>query len=106
MPLSPKQRQFLRGLAHSLKPVIIIGQQGLTPNVKNEIEQALSHHELIKLRVNAADRTQRREMIAAIAAEANAEIVATIGHIVALYRMNPEKPKIQLEPISKRSERR
>jgi RNA-binding protein len=97
MPLSAKQRQFLRGLAHPLKPVIIIGQQGLTSNVKNEIEQALSHHELIKLRVNAEDRTQRREMIAAIAAAANAEIVATIGHIVALYRMNPEKPKIQLD---------
>jgi RNA-binding protein len=96
MPLSPRQRQFLRGLAHPLKPIIIIGQQGLTPNVKNEIEQALTYHELIKLRVNAADRAQRREMIATIAAEANAEIVATIGHIVALYRMNPEKPKIQL----------
>jgi RNA-binding protein len=95
MPLSVKQRQFLRGLAHPLKPVIIIGQHGLTPNVKNEIDQALTFHELIKLRVNAEDRLQRREMIAIIAAEANAEVVTTVGHIAVLYRPNPEKPKIQ-----------
>lgn len=95
MPLSPRQRQFLRGLAHSLKPVIIIGQQGLTPNVKNEIDQALDHHELIKLRVNAEDRQQRRRMIETIAAEANADLVTTIGHIAVLYRPNPEKHKIR-----------
>jgi RNA-binding protein len=68
MSISTKQRQFLRGLAHSLKPVIIIGQHGLTPNVRNEIDQALTCHELIKLRVNAEDRLQRRQMIATIVA--------------------------------------
>ncbi|HEX5055495.1 MAG TPA: ribosome assembly RNA-binding protein YhbY [Gammaproteobacteria bacterium] len=96
MPLSPKQRHFLRGLAHTLKPVIIIGQQGLTPNVKNEIDQALTHHELIKLRVNAEDRIQRRQLIETMVSEANAELVATIGHIAVLYRPNPKKHKIQL----------
>jgi RNA-binding protein len=96
MSISTKQRQFLRGLAHSLKPVIIIGQHGLTPNVRNEIDQALTCHELIKLRVNAEDRLQRRQMIATIVAETNADLVTTIGHIAVLYRANPEKPKIPL----------
>lgn len=96
MPLSPKQKQFLKGLAHALKPVIIIGQHGLTPNVKSEIDHALSHHELIKLRVNAGDRLQRRQMIASIAEEANADLVTTIGHIAVLYRPNPKQHKIQL----------
>jgi RNA-binding protein len=96
MPLSPKQRHFLRGLAHSLKPIIIIGQQGLTPNVKNEIDQALTYHELIKLRVNAGDRIQRRQLIEAIVGEANAELVSTIGHIALLYRPNPKKHRIPL----------
>jgi RNA-binding protein len=94
MPLSPKQRHHLRGLAHSLKPVIIIGQHGLTPNVTHEIDQALTSHELIKLRVNAEDRVQRREIIATIVAGANAELVTSIGHIAVLYRPNPKKRKI------------
>jgi RNA-binding protein len=96
MSISTRQRQFLRGLAHPLKPVIIIGQHGLTPNVRNEIDQALTCHELIKLRVNAEDRLQRREMIATIVAETRADLVTTIGHIAVLYRPNPEKPKIPL----------
>jgi RNA-binding protein len=96
MPLSPKQRHFLRGLAHSLKPVIIIGQQGLTTNVKNEINEALTYHELIKLRVNAEDRIQRRQLIETMVGEVNAELVATIGHIAVLYRPNPKKHKISL----------
>lgn len=95
-PITPKQRQFLRGLAHSLKPVIIIGQQGLTPNVRNEIDQALTCHELIKLRVNAEDRLQRRQLISSIADEAQADLVTTIGHVAVLYRPNPKKHKIQL----------
>lgn len=94
-PITPRQRQFLRGLAHSLKPVIIIGQQGLTSNVRNEIDQALTRHELIKLRVNAEDRLQRRQLIASIADEAKADLVATIGHIAVLYRPNPKKPRIR-----------
>jgi RNA-binding protein len=96
MPLSPKQRHFLRGLAHSLKPIIIIGQQGLTPNVNSEIDQALTYHELIKLRVNAEDRIQRRQLIETMVGEANAELVVAIGHIAVLYRPNPKKHRIPL----------
>jgi RNA-binding protein len=96
MRLTIKQKQYLRGLAHSLKPVIIIGQHGLTPNVRNEIDQALTFHELVKLRINAGDRLQRGRMIASIVEATNADLVTTIGHIAVLYRPNPKKHKIRL----------
>lgn len=95
MPLNKNQRSHLRKLAHSLKPVVIIGQAGLTENVTTEIKQSLEHHELIKLRLNAADKTARQEMIDSILQQTSAELVQAIGHICAIYRP-AEKPHIIL----------
>ena len=95
MTLNKSQRQHLRSLAHHLNPVVIIGGAGLTDNVMAEIENALSHHELIKVRVNAGDRDERTDMIAKIIATTSAEAIQTIGHIVVLFR-RAEKPVIQL----------
>lgn len=90
--MNTELKKFLKAKAHTLKPVVITGQHGITPAVMNEINLALDHHELIKVRVNAADRDQRRELIADILKNAaGAELLQSIGHIISLYRRNPDK---------------
>ena len=89
--MKPELKKFLKARAHALSPVVITGQHGITPAVLTEIGVALDHHELIKIRVNAADREERREMVGEIVNATGAELIQSIGHIVALYRQNPEK---------------
>ena len=95
MPLNNRQTRFLRGLTHRLNPVVIVADKGLTENVLNEIETALDHHELIKVKLRA-DREQREQWIREIAGKSRAEVVHSIGQVVSLYRRNPEKPVIEL----------
>ena len=96
MLLQPKQQKHLRELSHRLKPVVIIGQHGVTDNVMAEINNALEYHELIKVRVNAGDRESRTAMIKHILGQSNSQLVQHIGHIIALYKRNHKKPKITL----------
>ena len=84
-------KKQLRAKAHALKPVIITGQAGVSPAVLFEINAALDHHELIKVRVNAEDREQRRELTEMICTETGAELIQAIGHVITLYRENPDK---------------
>jgi RNA-binding protein len=86
-------KKFLKARAHALKPVVITGQHGVTPAVLNEIDLALEHHELIKIRVNAADRDDRQVMIRQICEASSAELIQTIGHVVTLYRKIPASSK-------------
>ncbi|MCW9023564.1 MAG: ribosome assembly RNA-binding protein YhbY [Gammaproteobacteria bacterium] len=95
MSLSEKQRRHLRKLAHDLKPLVIIGQAGLTENVVTEIDSTLAHHELIKVRLNAGDKSAKQAMIDEILQQTGADWVLSIGHICAIYRP-AEKPKIEL----------
>ena len=95
MPITQSQRRHLRKLAHHLKPVVIIGNAGLSDGVLGEIDAALAHHELVKVRVNAADREERQAMIERIAQATGADWVLSIGHVAAFYRA-AEKPKIVL----------
>lgn len=95
MPLTVKQRKFLRAQVHSRKPVVIVGNAGLTTAVIDEIDAALAHHELIKVRVNAGDRAARRAMIEAIVAQTDAELVQTLGHVASFYRPT-DPPKLTL----------
>ncbi len=97
MPLPEKQRRRLRQLGHALKPVVIVGGQGLRDTVLAEIDGALAHHELIKVRVNAGDRTGRDAMIGSICDACNAELVQRVGHVALLFRRNPERPRIKLD---------
>ncbi len=76
----------LRKQAHKLKPVIIIGAHGLTAAVQDEIDHALYAHELIKIRVNAADREARAQMITQICEHHKAALIQSIGHVAAVYR--------------------
>ncbi|OOF80804.1 ribosome assembly RNA-binding protein YhbY [Rodentibacter ratti] len=93
--LSTKQKQFLKGLAHHLNPVVMLGGNGLTEGVLAEIENALDHHELIKVKIAGADRETKQLIIDAIVRETQASNVQTIGHILVLYKPSEEK-KIQL----------
>ena len=94
MTLSKKQIQYLRGLAHNLKPTVLLGANGLTEGVIVEIESALEHHELIKVKVPSEDRQLKAQIMDAIVRETAATKVHTIGHILTLYKANPEKSKI------------
>ncbi|TCP93509.1 RNA-binding protein [Cricetibacter osteomyelitidis] len=91
MSLTTKQKQFLKGLAHHLNPVVMLGGNGLTEGVLAEIDNALDHHELIKVRIAGADRETKQLIIDAIVRESGAEAVQTIGHILVLYRESEEK---------------
>ena len=90
MPITTKFKQELKGKAHKLKPVVIIGMNGLTANVKNEIDRALNDHELIKIRVQAEDRDTRRELFAEACLSQKAEAVQLIGGVGVIYRKNKE----------------
>jgi RNA-binding protein len=96
MPLSSSQIRYLRGLAHPLKPVLLLGGKGVTAGVLKELEQALADHELIKVRLTGDDRAARAAELAALLESRHAQTVQTIGHIAVLYRRNDEKPQIAL----------
>jgi RNA-binding protein len=91
MNLSNKQKQYLKGLAHPLKPVVQLGGNGLTEGVLAEIENALSFHELIKVKVPTDDRDEKEMIMNAIVGETKSLKVQTIGHILVIYRTSPEK---------------
>jgi len=78
-----------------LDPVVLVGAAGLNPAVVAEIDQALRHHELIKVRVRAADRDERDAMLAKLIADSQATLVQRIGHVALLYRPT-EEPRIML----------
>jgi len=96
MPLTKIQLKSLKNLAHHLKPIVTIGQNGITENVLNELEIALNYHELVKIKLAAGQREERQEMIRKICKQTKADKVQEIGKTLTLFRRNPEKPKIQL----------
>lgn len=98
--LTNKQKQYLKSLAHHLSPVVMLGGNGLTEGVLAEIDNALNHHELIKVKVAGADRDTKKLIIDAIVRETGAANVQTIGHVLVLYRPSNE-PKITLPKAKK-----
>lgn len=94
--LSERQRKHLRGLAHPLRPVARLGNAGVTEAFMAELEGALRHHELIKLKVNAATREDRNAAIDAVVARTGAQLVTRIGNIAVLYRPSPDNPRLVL----------
>jgi RNA-binding protein len=96
MPLAENQLRFLRGKAHAMKPLILIGQHGLTDNVCAETERALRDHELIKVKVRGAERAQRDALLEQLATRTGSELVQRIGHVAALYRARTPLPKLVL----------
>ncbi|MEY8765164.1 MULTISPECIES: ribosome assembly RNA-binding protein YhbY [Francisella] len=88
-----KQQQKLKAQAHSLKPVVLMGEKGLTENVMLEIDLALASHELIKVKAGRLPKEEKQEIAAEIVKATKSEIVQIIGNILVLYRHNPNKSR-------------
>ncbi|MDZ4731460.1 MAG: ribosome assembly RNA-binding protein YhbY [Xanthomonadales bacterium] len=95
MALSSQQKRYLRGLTHSAQPVVTIADKGLSDTVVAEIEGALRHHELIKIKMRA-ERGVRKHWVDEITKLCKAEQVHVIGQVVCFYRRNPKNPVIAL----------
>ena len=91
--LTPAQRRAHRADAHHLSPVVLVGGDGLTPNVRTEIDAALNAHGLIKVRVFSDDRAARELMYQELAADLNAAPVQHIGKLLVLWRPQPDKER-------------
>jgi RNA-binding protein len=96
MSLSSSQKRYLRGLAHNLKPVIMVGNKGVSDALLAEFSVALDDHELIKVKLAGDDRAERAVQIARLAEAAGAEVVQSIGKVACFYRRNADKPKLAL----------
>ena len=94
--LSDKQLRHLRGLAHDLKPVVRLGNAGLTDNVVTETARALHDHELIKVKAAAGDRDRRDEAFRDLAARTQSVLVHRIGNVAVLYRARDGLSRILL----------
>lgn len=95
-PLTGKQKQYLRGLAHALSPIVRVGKGGATESVIAETRKSLDSHELIKVRVDVDESAERKALIERLAAAADAHVAGTIGKIAVLYRERDEEPEIKL----------
>jgi len=87
--LSPAAKRELKARAHALKPVVLVGQRGVTPALLASVDEALNAHELIKVRLAAGERTERVLEADRMASALDADVVASIGRVVVLYRPRP-----------------
>lgn len=93
------QRKYLRGIAHSMKPIVFIGQKGNSGAVVKAVEEALATHELIKVKfIDCKEKEQKKEIVADLEEKGGCEMVGMIGHTAIFYRKHPdvEKQKIIL----------
>ncbi len=88
--LSGREKRNLRRIAHHLNPVVTVAENGLSDNLRDETDRALSDHELIKVRISVDDRSTRRALGEKLAARCDAHIIQIIGKAFVLYRANPE----------------
>jgi putative YhbY family RNA-binding protein len=100
--LGSSQRRALRARAHSLNPVASISQNGLTDAVLAEIDRGLKAHELIKVRIYGAERSERETLLGELCTRLQASPVQHIGNILVVFRQNPEKAKPASPPPPKR----
>jgi RNA-binding protein len=92
--LSGFQRKYLRGLAHGLEPVVHVGRESASEGVIAALDDALITHELIKVRLHRPP--DKKAMAAELARSTGAHLCGIVGHMVILYRKNPEEPKVRL----------
>ena len=94
MKLTKEHIRSLKGLAHTIKPVLIMGDKGLTESFIAEAERAIEYHELIKIRIAGDDREEKKEIATELTAALNATLVQHIGNVLTLFKRNHEAPKI------------
>ncbi len=93
------QKKYLKGLAHGMKPLVFVGQKGLSPALTQAVGEALDDHELIKVKfIDFKEKVQKEEISAAIEKKTACELVGLIGHMAIFFRQqrDPEKRKIQI----------
>ncbi|MFT6834497.1 MAG: RNA-binding protein [Francisellaceae bacterium] len=95
MTLEVKQRKNLKARAHILKPVVRIGEKGLTENVMAEIVIALEQHELIKIKIAGSDKDERKEISEEICQTLACDIVQSVGSVLVLYRKSIKQKKLK-----------
>jgi RNA-binding protein len=100
--LTSAERRALRARAHHLRPVVMIGDSGLTPQVIREVDANLKSHELIKIRVLEDGREARESLLAAICEATAAQAVQTIGKILIVYRPKPPEDHAPAKPPPRR----
>jgi len=92
MELTGSQKKYLKGLAHHLKPTVFIGKNGLTGAVLDSLNQALTDHELIKIKfIDLKD--MKRELTGEIAIKTSSQVIGLIGNMAIIYRQHPEREK-------------
>jgi len=96
MKLTNNQKKHLRSLAHDLRPIVMIGQHGLSDAVLAELESTMIKHELLKIKVRASDRDQKQEIVDKILNFSKAALVQVIGGVLVIYRPFDENPSIIL----------
>jgi RNA-binding protein len=93
MPLTEQQKKTLRGLGHTLKPVILVGAGGLSDSLLEEFERSLEHHELMKVKVSAGERKERDAIIETLCQRGDAQLVQRVGNVALLFRRKNQKSK-------------
>lgn len=96
MDLNEKQRKYLRGLAHELKPTVFIGMSGVSENVLREFDQCLEHHELIKIKFRLGSREARDEAIQKLVRSGQAQLIKRIGNTAIIFRQKHTDSRIKL----------
>jgi RNA-binding protein len=99
VPLTGKQKSYLRSLAHKLKPVVQIGHHGVTEGVLAAVEVALEQHELIKVKVASEADVDASEIAPGLEQASHSQLAQLIGHTLVLYRRREKNPKISLPRI-------
>ncbi len=93
------QKKYLKGIVHGMKPLVFVGQKGLSPTLINAVDESLEKHELIKIKfIDFKEKNQKEEISGAIEKETASELVGMVGHVAIFYRQqkDPEKRKINV----------
>lgn len=94
--LTNPQKRYLKGLAHDLRPTILVGAKGVTPSLLAELDAVLEQHELIKVKISAEDRETRDAWIQEMVESSQSGLVTRIGNIAVMFRRSKNKPFVIL----------
>ena len=104
MPLSQEDKKHFRAIGHHLKPVLMLGDAGVTDGVLEELDRRLTDHELIKVKISAPTREARSQLIEQLCEHSNARLIQRIGNMALLYRP-ASKPNTKLSNVLRYQEK-
>ena len=96
MELTTKQKLYLKSKAHDIKPVVMIGQKGITDSVIEEIKSSIDHHELIKVKIAGQEKEVREAVAAELAEKADMTIVQIMGSNVTFFKQKKKESSFSL----------